>query len=119
VADNTLKYPTSDPPRKRRLKVIPAEIDPQLWVSRFRIWCQSPSVPIGSMMAALESKSWALESGSRLCPGDRVRLYREHLEFLKSQIAVRIRDEGGEWKTSALVLRSADGQTFTTHLPGG
>ena len=52
-------------------------------------------------------------------PLDRIRLYREQLEFLKSQIAVRVCEAGGEWSSRTVTVRSADGLTFTTHLAGG
>lgn len=100
--------------RRVKPKTVVADLDPKFWRSRFATWARSPSVPLENLLSAYEHKSWAAKESH---PLDRIRLYREQLEFLKSQIAVRVRDAGGEWSSRAVTVRSADGLTFTTHLP--
>jgi hypothetical protein len=101
-------------------------VDPRFWESRFQSWMLSEVVPLGALLVALETQSYAIETGLispavsrvRHCvlPGSRVRLLPRHIKALKVRIAERIRAEGGEVSTDAITVRSADGVTFTIHM---
>jgi hypothetical protein len=92
-------------------------IDPRFWESRFQSWMLSDVVPLGALLVALETRSYAVETGL-ICPAvsERVRLLPRHVQALKIRIAERIRAEGGEVSTDAVTVRSADGVTFTIHM---
>lgn len=104
----------------RRAKTGPEEILPQLWEPDFRTYLWSPSVRIDRMLADYERRAYRgqIEDGASSVKA-LIRLHPPHLAALKRAIARRIAEAGGEFKTPSVVVRSADGLTFTTHLPGG
>jgi hypothetical protein len=102
----------------RRAKYETIDIDRQLWEPDYRTWLKSPTVPIGELLAALDRRTFVVRHNKFELSN--VRLLDTHIAALKRCIARRIQAEGGEWRSSALVLRSVpDSLEFTVHLPGG
>jgi hypothetical protein len=106
--------------RTKYKPTVATTLDPQIWMREFRTWVQSEIVPIGEYLSALEHRCYILwirdSPASQLA---QIRLAEPELTELKRQIARRVHQAGGEFRTNAVTVRSADGLTFTVHLPEG
>jgi hypothetical protein len=100
--------------RRGNRPVINTDCEPRLWAKRALSWILSDSVPTGALLAALERKTWI--DDETICPQTHYRLAPGQLAALKLRIAQRVKAAGGEFATGWGVVRSVDGETFTTHL---
>ena len=94
------------------------EVDPRFWIQDFQTWVQSEIVPIGEYLTVLEQRCFVHRTEVRP-ETDSDQAARSRLAALKRQIARRVFQAGGEFRANSVVVRSADGVSFTVHLPGG